>query len=239
MNQSDFDLLSAALARVHHDAMTRQRQGVVQAERTALAIADAIAREHRTFDPVRFMLAACEAAETGQLTAPVRRELAERLGTRRPRPRLRSEHPGLHPDEMIDTSRWTETSRIGGPIRDVSSSHAANMAIGSLTYAGVETLGQLMAKNNEDLRAIPRVGPAAMEAIRKVKELWRAKQQAAPGSVSGRPPDSLQPGQSAPATRTAQLGFTKANPLAVPARPPRRRPNPPDATSRLGASPSA
>jgi len=66
MHHKDFDLLSGALALEHHDAVAVHGPGraVDQAEHIALTIADAIAREHRTFDPVKFMLAACEARQS-------------------------------------------------------------------------------------------------------------------------------------------------------------------------------
>jgi hypothetical protein len=44
-----------------------RRGAVERVERVALSIAFAISREHRTFDPVKFMLAACDVTEFGQL----------------------------------------------------------------------------------------------------------------------------------------------------------------------------
>lgn len=105
MHQKDFDLLSGALAHEHHDAVAHgPRRAVVQAEHTALTIAERIARGRRTFDPVKFLLAACEAATVEQLTPPIRQQLAARFGTDQRRPRLSYEHPrGLKPDEGINT----------------------------------------------------------------------------------------------------------------------------------------
>ena len=190
MHQKDFDLLSGALALEHHDAVAHgPRHAVAQAEHIALTIAEAIAREHRTFDPVKFMLAACQATTVEQLTPPIREQLTTRFGTSEPRPRLRSErHRGLEPDEMINTSWWTEQKEIGMMLREVSRSVGVASAEGHLMNAGIRTLGQLLATSDEELRAIPglRLGPVTLEAIRKVKTLWHAKQQSAPETVAAR-----------------------------------------------------
>src|ERR1017187_6032868 len=182
MHQKDFDLLSGALALEHHDAVAHgPRHAVAQAEHIALTIVEAIAREHRTFDPVKFMLAACQATTVEQLTPPIRAQLTTRFGPSEPRPRLRSErHRGLEPDEMINTSWWTEHKEIGMVLREVSRSVGVASAEGHLMNAGIRTLGQLL--------AIPglRLGPVTLEAIRKVKTLWHAKQQSAPETVAAR-----------------------------------------------------
>ena len=212
MHAKDFELLSRALAREHSAAAERgPRQGVVQAERAALAVAEAITREYRTFDPVKFLLAACEATELGQLSAQVRGEAVDRIGATELRPRLRSEHPGLYPDELIDTSRWTERSLIGATVGTVSSSHGVSMAVSALIDGGVGRLGQLVAMSDEELRAVPRIGPVAMEAIRKVKELWAAKRQQTPEVILVEPSNALQAHRAELDARAVQLGFPEGS----------------------------
>lgn len=220
MHRDDFDLLAAVMAGEHRQAVARRsRAAVIQCERTALAIAAAVARQEPTFDPVKFMLAACAADDPSQLTQLTRRQLTEQLGTRI-RPRKASETPGLLPDEQVNTSGWAVDTTIGGVMRDVSESHAAGMAISALVYAGVGTLGELMARSDSELRAIDRIGPAAMVVIRKVKERWRAELDAHPQAAQRR----LFPVSSEhiPAYPIVEASFPAPSPLAgpVPAQPP-------------------
>jgi hypothetical protein len=211
MFQSDYELIAGVLAGERHDALTGgHKDAARQVEKTALALADAFARENRKFDPARFMLAVCEAVTPDGLPAPIRSQLAETFGSserrRRPTP-----DPGLRPRELVDTGRWTERMAIGGAIMDVSSSHAASMAIGALNYYGdIHTLGDLAAKTDEELQAIPRIGPSALVVIREVRDLWRATQQAEMG------PDQTAARQdTAHPARLAALAFPAANPSAT------------------------
>jgi hypothetical protein len=211
MHADDFDLLAAALASEHRDAMANgPEESVVQAERIALTIADAIASRHPLFDPVKFMLAACDAAELGQLTTPVARQVAERFGTSKLRPRLRSGRPrGLNSDEAIDTSWWHEDTGVDMVLHGVSSSQGVSAAAGHLMNASVRTLGQLLAMSDEELRAIPglRMGPVTTDAIHKVRALWRAKQPPDPEVVEVQPSADMQTYTAGLAARVKALDY--------------------------------
>lgn len=53
---------------------------MAQCEHIALTIAAAIADEQRTFNPVKFMRAACDVAAIGQLAPAIRRDFEARSG---------------------------------------------------------------------------------------------------------------------------------------------------------------
>ena len=97
MHRDDLDLLTAAMAGEHRQAVARRsRAAVIQCERTALAIAAAVARQQPAFDPVKFVLAACAADHAGQLTQLAQQQLTEQFGTEI-RSRKASEIPGSAP----------------------------------------------------------------------------------------------------------------------------------------------
>jgi hypothetical protein len=74
---------------------------------------------------------------------------------------------------------------VGAAIWDVSPARVAAAAATALYPDGIRTLGQLASMTNEDLRRVPRLGTGGMRVIRKVLDLWHAKQQATarPGRV--------------------------------------------------------
>lgn len=186
MHRDDYGVL-AAEHRVARDAQ--------QVEQVALAVAAAIAQDSRRFDPVEFLLAACGAATIGQLSAPVRGHVAEIFGTSEPRQRP-GPAPELRPDELIDTSRWTGGTPVGAAIWDVSPARAAATAATALYYDGIRTLGQLASMTYEDLRRVPRLGKSGMRVIRKVLDLWHAKQQATARPGEAGPGDGAAAGLS-------------------------------------------
>ena len=173
MRRDDYDMLAGVLAGEHRVARDAQ-----QLEQVALAIAAAIARDNRRFDPVEFVLAACEAATIEQLSAPVRGQIAGIFGTSEPKQRP-GPAPELRPDELIDTTWWADGTPVGSAIWAVSRARAAAVAATALYHHGVRTVGQLASMTNEDLRRVPRLGTGGMRVIRKVLNLWHAKQQAA------------------------------------------------------------
>ncbi len=214
MHHKDFDLLSRALAGEHQGAEDSGRRGAIeQVEGVALSIAFAISREHRTFDPVKFMLAACDVTEFGQLAPATRAGMDRWFGVTTPRPRLNTARPsGLKPDEEIRTDHWRADIGIEFVLGQVSDSQGVSAAEGHLMNAGVRTLGQLVAMSDEQVRAVPglRAGPVTMAAIHKVQELWRAKQ----------PPDSgvveVEPSVAGLTARVRQLDHPGASPATRP-----------------------
>jgi hypothetical protein len=174
----DYGLVADALA-AEHRAVAHghpRRAAARQVERTALAIASAFANDSELFDPVEFMLHACDATRIEQLPLALRQQIAERFWVSAPRRR----ETGYRPEMPIDPgeiARWTEKSLIGMVIPQTT--QAGNMAIGALNYYGdIHTLGELAAKSDEELQAIPRIGPGAMRVIREVLDLWRREQRA-------------------------------------------------------------
>ena len=199
MHNKDFGLLARALALEHRDAVALEHrdavapgpaQAVAQCEHIALTIAGAIAYEEHTFDPVKFMWAACDVAEIGQLAPAIGRQFEARFGTTRPRPRPNTARPsGLKPDDQIRTGYWKADTLVDSVLGQVSDSVGAMRAASALmAYGRVRTLGELAAMSDADLQKIPglRLGPVTLAAIHKVQELWRAKQSSAPAGRAAR-----------------------------------------------------
>jgi hypothetical protein len=225
MHRDDYDVLARAIAAEHRDAAAGR--AVRQVEHIALTIAYALASNYSTFDPVKFMLTACNATTLKQLTAPARRRVADRFGTSEPRRRASSySDVPLDPDEA---SGWTAETLIGAAIP--STTQAGNMAIGTLNWEGIHTLGQLAEKTDGELQAIPRIGPGAMRVIRGVLDLWRARQH--PDGAGGRTPAPAAAPQSdfpvaSPLTASATgTGVSRRVPLTPASRPRASRPRPP------------
>jgi hypothetical protein len=226
MHTDDYDVLAGAIAAEHRDPGAGPgRRHRRQVEHIALTIARALADNYPLFDPVKFMLAACNATTLEQLSAPIRRQVADRFGTSEPRRRASSySDVPLDPGEA---SRWTAETLIGAAIPRTT--QAGNMAIGTLNWEGIHTLGQLAEKTDGELQAIPRIGPGAMRVIREVLDLWRARQH--PSAAGGRTPASADAPQS---------NFPVANPLTasapgtgVPRRAPAALASRPQATRRV------
>lgn len=220
MHNKDFDLLARALALEHRDAAARwPDRAVAQCEHIALTIAGAIAFEERTFDPVKFIRAACDVAEIGQLKPEIQREFEARFGTTRPRTRPNTARPnGLKPDDQIHTSWWKADTGVDMVLSEVSRSQGVSRAIGQLMAGGrVKTLGDLAAMSDADLTEIPglQLGPVTLAAIHKVQQLWHAKQRAAPVTIQVEPPPAMRAYPAERGTRDEQLDFPRASP-AVP-----------------------
>ena len=217
LNKADFDLIAGVLASERRNAVARgQVAAARQIDKTAMALADALSREHRAFDPATFMLGVCEATTPDGLPAPIRHGLVGSFGTSEPR-RRPAPDPGLRPRELIDTSRWTEDMLIGAALNDVSRSHAASMAIHALSdYGDIDTLGELAAKTDEELQAIHRIGPSAMRVIREVLDLWRlvSTQHAAPSIPLAHPPAQAFPDLPRRDSRPASITESGSTPTA-------------------------
>ena len=216
LSQVDFDLIAGVFASERRNAVARGQTGAArQVEKTAMALADALSREHRSFDPAKFMLGVCEATTPDGLPAPIRHGLAGSFGTSEPR-RRPAPDPGLRPRELVDTSRWTEDMLIGAALNDVSQSHAASMATHALSdYGDIDTLGELAAMTDEELQAIHRIGPSAMRAIREVLVLWRGEQQhAVPVIPLSHPAAQTFPDLPRRDSRTASIRESGSTPTA-------------------------
>jgi len=211
MNRQDYDVLSQALAFEHQNAQgSKDRSAVRWVEQVALTITERIAWTERTFDPVKFILAACDVVTVDQLTPPVRREVSERFGTST-RSRLNTERPsGLKSDEEIRTSYWKESTGVDMVLGEVSDSVGVAAAAGHLmNFEHAMTLGRLVTMSGEELRAVPglRLGPVTLAAIDKVKDLWQRKQEA----EAGGPDSHARPGPTElSAGRTLQAGALQA-----------------------------
>jgi hypothetical protein len=231
LHNKDFDLLARALALEHRDAVAHgPKRAVAQCEHIALTIADAIAYEQRTFDPVKFMRAACDVAETGQLAPAIQREFETRFGTTRPRPRPNTARSsGLKPDDQIRTGYWEAGTLVDSVLSQVSDSQGAMAAATALmAYGRVHTLGEPAAMSDADLRKIPglRLGPVTLAAIHKVQELWRARQRSAPETIQVQPSTAMLTYAAGLGVRAEQLEFPVASP-AVPRDPAPGRQRPP------------
>jgi len=231
LHNKDFGLLARALALEHRDAVAHgPARAVTQCEHIALTIADAIAYEEPTFDPVKFMRAACDVAEIGQLAPAIRGQFEARFGTTRPRPRPNTARAsGLKPDDQIRTGYWKADTLVDSVLGEVSDSVGAMAAASALmAYGRVRTLGELAAMSDADLRKIPglRLGPVTLAAIHKVQELWRAKQGSAPETVQVQPPPAMLPHAAGLSARAEHLDFPMASP-AVPRAPAPGKQRPP------------
>lgn len=126
----------------------------------------------------------------------------------------------------MDTGTWTAKTLVGAAARDVSSTRVAQMAASMLNDAGIDTLGQLAALTDEELLAVRRIGPGSGGArvVRRMLDLWRAKQQSALETVPAGP-SAAQPTYAAgPGPRAGQLEFPESSPLASAGRAARARP---------------
>jgi hypothetical protein len=179
VHADDYELLADAI-RIEHESASAT--GVRYVEQTALRIAIALCWQNHRFDPMKFMLNACDVESVEGLSPEVARELLDLTGGRdRPRRRAGTEQVAFQPP---DTSRWHEGLLIGAVIFGVNgavggevSGHAASTTVRALVNAGIHTLGEMLAKSDEELLAIPRIGPRAMQFIHAVRAAWNAKQE--------------------------------------------------------------
>jgi hypothetical protein len=215
LHNKDFNLLARAIAEAHRSAEDSGRAGsIAQVQQVALTITVAISHEHRSFDPVKFMVAACDVTAFGELEPATRAGMIRWTGATTPRPRLNTgpRPRSLRLDEEINTKGWTEDTGVDSAMYAVSDSIGVAAATSALmAYKRVTTLGQLVAMSDDDLRAVPglRLGPVTLGAIHKVQELWRAKQGSTPDpeTVEVQPSAAMQTYTARLAARAEQLDY--------------------------------
>lgn len=176
MHKDDIEVIVSVLAAERSAAVTAKWAGSVwQVERLAVQLAAAFSGRDPRFDPIRFVLAVCGAADDSQLPAKVRAELVRQFGTTTRRPRQSSMPPMTA--GPVDTSRWHPGILVGAVLHDVSPTQTATTTKSALVDAGIHTLGELAARSEAQIMAVNRVGPKGMRIIREVLLLWRAKSE--------------------------------------------------------------